>query len=251
MRGSSGSTIQRFNDSTVQQISRSASVILLTAFLAAATSQAGTITGLVRAQGKEGAEEDVANGKYESRKFKFAERINYAELHDFVVSIDQPPDQKPKPPAQPVQVITTKRVSQKGAMFSPHVLPVVVGTTVEWPNNDEIFHNVFSISDAKQFDLGLYQKPEIKRVVFDKPGRVDVFCSIHTTMNCIVLVLETPHFAATDDKGRYSIANVPPGTYRLKAWHERLPSQMKEVIVPESGDVKVDFTLGITNLPKY
>jgi len=243
--------IQRIDDSTVQRISRSASAVLLAALLAAGTSQAGTISGLVRAQGKEGSEQDVASGKYESRKFKFAERINYADLHDFVVYIDQTPDQKPKPPAQPVQVITTKRVSQKGAIFSPHVLPVVVGTTVEWPNNDEIFHNVFSISDAKQFDLGLYQKPEVKSVLFDKPGRVDVFCSIHTSMNCIVLVLETPHFAATDEKGRYSIANVPPGTYRLKAWHERLPSQIKEITVPESGDVKGDFTLGITNLPKY
>jgi hypothetical protein len=70
-------------------------------------------------------------------------------------------------------------------------------------------------------------------------------------MNCIVLVLENPHFAATDEKGRYSIPNVTAGTYRLKAWHERLPSQVKEIVVPESGDVKIDFTLGITNLPKY
>src|SRR2546430_377912 len=240
--------VQRFNDSTSQRLSRPLSAVLLTAFLVSGTSQAGTITGQVRAQGKEGADQDVAGGKYESRKFKFAERINYAELHDFIVYIDQAPEQKPKPPAQPVQVITTKRVSQKGAMFSPHVLPVVVGTTVEWPNNDEIFHNVFSISDPKQFDLGLYQKPEVKSVLFDKAGRVDVFCSIHTSMNCIVLVLETPHFAATDDKGRYAIANVPPGTYRLKGWHERLPSQIKEVTVPESGEVKVDFTICITNL---
>src|SRR2546423_1385634 len=223
------SPIQPIDDSKLQRVSRSASAVLLTALLAVGTSQAGTITGVVRAQGKEGADLDVTSGKYESRKFKFAERINYAELHDFIIYIDQPATEKPKPPAQPVQVITTKRVSQKGAMFSPHVLPVVVGTTVEWPNNDEIFHNVFSISDAKQFDLGLYQKPEVKSVIFDKPGRVDVFCSIHTSMNCIVLVLETPHFAGTDDKGRYSIVNVPPGTYRLKGWHERLPSQVKEV----------------------
>jgi len=150
-----------------------------------------------------------------------------------------------------VQVVTTKKITQKGAMFSPHILPVVAGTTVEWPNNDEIFHNVFSISDAKQFDLGLYKHPEIKRVTFDKPGRIDVFCSIHAAMNCVILVLPTPHFAGTDDKGRYSITNMPPGTYKLRAWHERLPSQVKEITVPDNGEVKVDFTLGITNLPKY
>jgi len=213
--------------------------------------RAGTITGTVRAQGKEGATQDAAGGKYDSRKFKFVERINYAELRDFVVYIDETPAKAPAPPAEPVQVVTTKKITQKGAMFSPHVLPVVAGTTVEWPNNDEIFHNVFSISDAKQFDLGLYKHPEIKRVTFDKPGRVDVFCSIHAAMNCVILVLPTPHFAGTDDKGRYSITNVPPGTYKLRAWHERLPSQVKEITVPDNGEVKVDFTLGITNLPKY
>jgi hypothetical protein len=127
----------------------------------------------------------------------------------------------------------------------------MVGTTVEWPNQDEIFHNVFSISDPKPFDLGLYKHPEVKRVTFDMPGRVDAFCSIHKAMNCVILVLENPYFAATDDRGRYSVTNVPPGTYRLKAWHERLPSQSREITVPETGEVRVDFTLGIMNLPKY
>ena len=224
--------------------------ILLFGFLATSLG-AGTILGTVRAQGKEGAGQEATGGQYESRKFKFAERVNYAELRDFVVYIDQPGTDKPVPPAQPVQVVTTKKVSQHGAMFSPHVLPVVVGTTVEWPNNDEIFHNVFSMSEPKPFDLGLYKNPDIKRVTFDKPGRVDVFCSIHASMNCIVLVLETPHFAATDASGRYQLPRVPAGHYRLKAWHERLPAQSQEVSVSENGDLKVDFTLGITNLPKY
>ena len=222
---------------------------LLLLFLGARV-QSGTITGIVRAEGKPAAEGGAAAGKYDSRKFKFVERVNYAEMRDFVVYIDQP-ESKATPPAAPVQVVTTKKITQQGAVFSPRLLPVVVGTTVEWPNNDEIFHNVFSISDAKQFDLGLYKHPEVKRVTFDKPGRVDVFCSIHAAMNCIILVLETPHFSATDDKGRYAIANLPAGPYKLKAWHERLPSQTREVIVPETGDVKIDFTLTITALPQY
>src|SRR5258705_5095534 len=144
--------------------------LLLVASGVVLQSHAETITGIVRAQGKEGTE-DAVGGKYDSRKFKFVERINYAELRDFVVYIDEPPAQTPTPPAAPVQVITTKKITQKGAMFSPHVLPIVVVTTVEWPNNDEIFHNVFSISDAKSFDLGLYKYPEVKRVTFDKVGR--------------------------------------------------------------------------------
>jgi plastocyanin len=223
--------------------------ILLLVFVGA-TAHSGTVTGIVRAEGKQTAEGSAAGGKYDSRKFKFVERVNYAEMRDFIVYIDQPAE-KPVPPATPVQVVTSKKITQQGAVFSPRLLPVVVGTTVEWPNNDEIFHNVFSISDAKQFDLGLYKHPEVKRVTFDKPGRVDVFCSIHAAMNCIILVLETPHFSATDDKGRYTIANLPAGTYKLKAWHERLPGQTREVIVPETGEVKIDFTLTIIALPQY
>jgi len=135
-------------------------------------------------------------------------------------------------------------------MFDPHVLPVMTGTRVEWPNNDSILHNVFSVSEACPFDLDLYKAPVIKSVKFDKPGRVDVFCSIHTRMNCIVLVVENPYFASTNEKGGYSITNVPPGTYKLKAWHERLPAQSQDITVPETGDMKVDFALGIKDLPK-
>ena len=127
----------------------------------------------------------------------------------------------------------------------------MVGTTVNWPNNDDIFHNVFSYSDAKPFDLGLYKAPEVKSVTFDKPGQVDVFCSIHADMNCVVLVLENPYFGKTDGKGAYVIRDVPAGTYKLESLaRSRLPAQRQEIVVPETGEVKVDFTLGITGLPK-
>ena len=226
-------------------------IILTTVLLARSSANAGTISGTVRAQGKESLEGAAGGGKYDSRKFKFAERIDYAELRDFVVYIDSPLGTNAVPPEKPVQVLTTRKINQKGAMFSPHVLPVVVGATVEWPNQDEILHNVFSISDAKPFDLGLYRHPEVKRITFDKPGRVDAFCSIHKAMHCVILVVETPYFATTDDKGHYAIPNVPPGNYRLKAWHERLPSQSREITVTADGDLRMDFVLGITNLPKY
>ena len=210
---------------------------------------AGSITGNVRAEGKQAAEADALCGKYDSRQFKFVERVNYAEMHDFIVYLEVPAGAKYAAPEKPVQVIT-KRISQKGAMFSPHVLPILAGTTVEWPNNDDILHNVFSVSEAKDFDLGLYKAPETKSVTFDKPGRVDVFCSIHTRMSCIVMVLESPYFAVTNEKGGYRIANVPPGTYKMKAWHERLPSLTKEITVPETGEAQMDFVLGIKGLPK-
>lgn len=214
---------------------------------------AGTITGTVRAEGKLGPTNDAAcGGAYDSRKYKFAERFKWEDIHDFVVFIEGPVGKNIAVPEKPVQVITAKQVKQKGAIFSPHVLPVMVGTTVEWPNFDDILHNVFSISDVKNFDLELYKgNPPEKRVTFDKPGRVDVFCSIHTAMSCVVLVLENSYFASTDEKGHFKIPNVPAGTYKLKAWYERLPAQVKEITVPESGEIKMDFMLGVKNLPKY
>jgi plastocyanin len=224
---------------------------LFTLIVAAAFPQhgtAGSITGTVHAQGKPGTETDLLCGKYDSRQFKFVERVNYAQMHDFVIFIDGPMPSGTEPPIKPAQVVT-QRVLQKGAIFSPHVLPVVVGTTVEWPNHDDILHNVFSVSESNPFDLGLYKAPNVERWTFSKPGRVDVFCSIHTRMNCIVLVLQNSFFATTNDKGVYRLLDIPTGSYKLKAWHERLPSQIKEITVPETGELRVDFTLGITNLP--
>jgi plastocyanin len=212
---------------------------------------AGTVTGNVRAQGNAVAADANADVAYASHKYKFVEKMDYAAMHDFVVYVEGSFGTNSAASTN-LEQVSTMRIAQEGAVFSPHVLPIMVGTTVEWPNNDRIYHNVFSMSDAKQFDLGLYKgNPADKRVTFDKPGRVDVFCSIHTSMNCTVLVLENPYFAATDENGNYKIPNVPPGKYKLKAWHERLPADEREIIVPTNGEVKVDFVLGIKNLPQY
>jgi plastocyanin len=215
-------------------------------------ARAGTITGNISAQGKTNVLDATApDGPYASHKYKFVPKMDYAAMHDFVVYVEGSLGTN-RTVSTNLEEVTTTRIAQEGAVFSPHVLPVMAGTTVEWPNNDRIYHNVFSMSDAKQFDLGLYKgNPPDKRVTFDKPGRVDVFCSIHTSMNCIVLVLENPYFAATDKNGNYSIPDVPPGKYKLKAWHERLPADEREIIVPTNGEVRVDFVLSIKNLPQY
>jgi len=225
------------------------SIIILS--LTTVAVMAGTITGHVSAQGKINADAAASDGAYASRKYKFVEKMDYAAMHDFVVYVEGSFGTNSAPSTK-AATVTTTRVAQEGAVFSPHVLPIMVGTTVEWPNNDRIYHNVFSMSEAKQFDLGLYKgNPPDKRVTFDKPGRVDVFCSIHTSMNCIVLVLENPYFASTDENGNYKISHVPPGKYKLKAWHERLPADEREITVPTNGEVRVDFVLGIKNLPQY
>ncbi len=205
---------------------------------------AGTITGTVRAQGVQTESDDGSEGAYASRKFKFTERMDYAEMKDFVVYIDGPVEGVSR------STNYAKIITQKDATFNPRILPIAVGTTVEWPNRDDIYHNVFSFSEPKPFDLGLY-KDEMKHITFDQPGRVDVFCAIHKNMNCIILVLENPFFAQTDSRGRYTISDVPAGTYQLKVWHERMPPQTKEITVTESGTVTADMVMGITGLPKY
>lgn len=113
------------------------------------------------------------------------------------------------------------KVTQQGETFIPHILPVMQGSTVQFPNQDPIFHNVFSLSGAKTFDLGRYPKGESRSVTFDRPGIVPVFCHIHSDMSAVILVLENPYFAVPDSDGLYQIDGVPEGNYTLVAWHER------------------------------
>jgi plastocyanin len=226
---------------------RTPGFILLLVFTSASWLPAGTITGTVKAKGVEPAAGSGSGDAYGSRRYKFVDRLDYDQLADFVIYVDQPtPGRAFTPPAQPAVI------RQQDASFVPHVLPILMGTTVEWPNMDEIYHNVFCMAETKPFDLGLYSRDQPpKRVVFDKPGQADVFCSIHTKMHCIVLVLTNPWFATADSKGRFIIRDVPAGTYQLRAWHERVPGQTREVVVPADGEVRVEFELGITGLPKY
>lgn len=223
---------------------RSVRWFFLSALLATGL-RAGTIVGHVRAQGADIPAQSGGDGAYASRRYKFVEKVNYDELDDFVVYIDGPV-------ASPAPANATKpAIVQRDANFEPHVLPVAVGTVVRWPNEDDIFHNVFSMSDAKEFDLKLYKKEKVPEITFDRTGRVDVFCAIHSNMHCIVLVLPNAYFAKADHRGRYAIAGVPAGTYRVRAWQERVPSQAREVVVPADGEVRADFVLGLANLPKY
>jgi hypothetical protein len=122
-------------------------------------------------------------------------------------------------------------MAQKDKMFVPSVLAVGVGYTVGFPNLDPFFHNVFSYSKTRQFDLGRYPKGETETVTFDKPGIVKVFCEIHYSMRAYVHVLETPYFATSDEKGNFSIKNVEPGTYTLNVWQENLQDISRQITV--------------------
>jgi plastocyanin len=134
-------------------------------------------------------------------------------------------------------------MDQRGERFVPHVLAITTGTTVDFPNSDRIYHNVFSLSKTKPFDLGRYAAGHSMPVRFDRPGIVRVFCDIHSHMNAFILVFGHPFFSLTDNDGRFRIDNVPPGTYNVIAWNEGVQSEPRVVTVPDGGIAEEDFAL--------
>lgn len=160
----------------------------------------------------------------------------HTEAQNVVVFIKQRIDGDFAPPA------TYPEMAQRGASFVPRVLPVVQGTTVSFPNEDPIYHNIFSLSKGANFNLGRYPKGETKTYRFDRPGMVRVNCDIHADMLGFVLVLPHTYFATPDALGAYRIEGVPPGKYHLVAWHDTLPPQVRPLVVPEAGDLTADFT---------
>lgn len=117
---------------------------------------------------------------------------------------------------------------QRNKSFEPHLLVVQVGSTVQFPNKDPFFHNVFSLFDGKRFDLGLYEAGSSTSALFDRPGVSFLFCNIHPEMSAVVIAVETPYFGVSDRSGRVVLPNVPDGRYRLHVWYERsAPEDLK------------------------
>jgi plastocyanin len=135
-------------------------------------------------------------------------------------------------------------LDQRRETFVPYVLAIEVGTTVEFQNNDSTYHNVFSFSKPKRFDLGRYARGESKSVRFDRPGVVRVFCDIHSHMSAFILVFAHRFFAVTDGDGRFRIDAVPPGEYNVVAWNDGQARDTRTVRVPpDGGGVEADFTV--------
>jgi plastocyanin len=132
-------------------------------------------------------------------------------------------------------------MDQRNETFVPHVLAITTGTRVEFPNSDKFYHNVFSLSKTKRFDLGRYAAGHSESVRFDRPGIVRVFCDIHSHMNAYILVFSHPFFAMSDADGRYQIDSVPPGTYNVIAWNEGTATEPRTVTVPEGAAAELDF----------
>jgi plastocyanin len=149
----------------------------------------------------------------DSRDPAVAKKLDYSG----VVIWLEPVQAAVRPPISPRH----SKMVQKDKTFTPHVLAIPTGSTVEFPNFDPIFHNAFSNYDGKIFDVGLYPPGSSQSVRFARPGIVRVFCNIHANMSAIIAVLNTPWFAVTGRDGRFAIADVPPGEYSLRVFHER------------------------------
>lgn len=132
-------------------------------------------------------------------------------------------------------------MEQRDRRFRPHILVVPVGSTVVFPNFDPIYHNVFSRSTARPFDLGLFKNGDAREVVFDQPGIVKLGCNLHLNMSGYIVIVKSPYYAVTDEQGRFTINAVPPGRYLLRAWNESRAEMVTQRVdvTPERNEVVV------------
>lgn len=164
--------------------------------------------------------------RYKSRKAETEQVAGNCECNPGLFSViyltgENLPDIRPE--------LKNQKMAQKDKTFEPSVMAVSLGSTVEFPNLDPFFHNVFSYSSTKKFDLGRYPEGKSKEVTFDKPGIVSIFCEIHYTMRAYVHVLETPYYTVSDKDGNFALQNIQPGNYTLHLWQENLPEITEEI----------------------
>ena len=163
---------------------------------------------------------------------------NAGDNVDVVVYIERQEGMQFEPPQdQPV-------MDQQDLTFVPHVLPVPVGTTVQFKNSDAVTHNVFTPSPAgDMFNLGSWKGDQVKTHTFDKTGEVVLLCNLHPEMEGYIYVAPTPYFVQSDADGNYTIDGVPAGTYTVKVWSEHGNARPQSVTVPEDGSITVNFTV--------
>ena len=189
----------------------------------------------------------VVEGKVELRKNAKVAVLNQryqASLDASVIAPDPPTaaiyleGNFPAPKAPP-----RAQLAQKNLAFSTPLLPIEVGTVVEFPNQDDTYHNIFSYSKPKRFDLGRYRKDErpVPSQVFDMPGVVALHCDIHEHMHGVILVLNTPHFTKSDTDGRYRLEGLPGGHYTLKAWVDSKTTYERPVDLKPGAVLRADF----------
>lgn len=156
---------------------------------------------------------------------------------DAVVSVEGIPWQKLETRNPKLETSKSAVMDQRDLKFIPRVLPVVAGTTVDFPNNDQTWHNVYSASDVELFDLGLYPPKKSRSVTFRRPGVVRILCNVHPNMEAFIVVKEHPYFSAADARGNYRIDGVPLGSYRLRVWHPEFGTRTVSFMMAREGEV--------------
>lgn len=165
-----------------------------------------------------------------------------AELHNVVVYLDGDSARLAGADTRPDDH-RHGSIAQRDERFVPHVLAVVQGATVDFPNDDDVYHNVFSLSDAATFDLGRYPKGSSRPWTFGRTGTVQVFCHIHGDMSAFLLVLANPFFASPDDNHHFVIDGVPEGDYTIVAWHQQIKPITRRIHVVAGQTAMMDFNI--------
>lgn len=168
------------------------------------------------------------------------------EVQNIVIFIEGNNLNKSQTYLKPPKSVATPKVTHKGRKFSPHVLPIVRDTKVDFFNDDSIYHNVFSISKTKAFDLGIYPENTSKLIRFEKTGLVKLYCNIHPKMTSNILILNNNFYTKPSSDGNFIIEDIPIGSYSLRVWHELAEPQQYNIEIKEGENVLGNLLLTLT-----
>ena len=217
-------------------LAMAATALMLSAGAPVAQSSGGPVRGRVEIGIPVSVKRPTA-AAYSGRSIERAQLAPVSEIRNVVVYLKDAPPRSQAP--------VHAEIRQIHETFVPRVVAVPVGSTVDFPNDDDIYHNVFSLSTAKNFNLGRYPRGKSRKVTFDKPGLVRVFCDIHSHMSATVVVFNHPWFAIPDEQGNFELPEMPPGDHQITAWHERLGETTRIVRVAAGRTAIQDFTLPV------
>jgi len=212
----------------------------LVAALAGQSPDSGTITGQVKLTTRVRGTALPSN-VYQPRTVANHSAISIPEIKSVVIYLKNVKFKGPLPPVH-------QEIRQEHEAFAPRVVAVTRGSTIDFPNADPFFHNVFSLSSASTFDLGRYPMGRQKSITLLNAGLVKVYCHIHSHMSASILVLDHPYFTIPEIDGSFTIPNVPAGTYTIVGWHERIGERASTVLVKSGSSASVDIALPVEDV---